>query len=164
MARKDKHLSDEVVVVLAATGGMGLEPGVLLDVSEHPLHKIALLVDVTVVRSRQFGNRDASVGRNDPCEEVSGRGVVGVAEAEVRAGAIKHPRNVCIHVFLDHCVIHAWRVPPGTCHHFTCPIYIDIEDGGVPPVGGLVHPQHLFQERSWGARHFNIGAVGNSRA
>ena len=37
---------------------MGLEPGVLLDVSEHPLHKIALVVDVTVVRSRQFGNRD----------------------------------------------------------------------------------------------------------
>ena len=89
---------------------------------------------------------------------------MGVAEAEVSAGAIKNPRNVCIHAFLDHCVIHAQRVTPGSYHHFTCPICIDIEDDGMTPVGGPVHPQHLFQERSWGARHFNVGAVGSSGA
>ena len=61
MARKYKHLGNEVVVVLAATGCMGLEPGDLLDVGECPLHKIALVVDVPVILSQKFGNRGAGI-------------------------------------------------------------------------------------------------------
>ena len=156
MARKDEHLSYEVVIVGVAIALQPLEECIFFDITDNPFDQVSHFVYVPIVVLHCRSGWNLPVAPDDARHEVFCRRVVGVTAAPVRSVTSKIPWHVLVHVRLDHGVVNPWVIPPLAADDLRIPVDVQVEHQGMTMVGRLANPEHFPQYRCRWYRYHKV--------